>query len=192
MNMKRKKPIQKRSKNTVEIILIASRQILLQDGPLKFSTNTIAKKSGVSIGSIYQYFQSKEKIIEALIEKELAESIKKFDEELRKLINSSFQERICGVINNLSGLFSENEYLLQAQKLFSLSDGFNLDQFFEKEILGRVKNIFSYENDNLITQEIEKILILSKQIFTPFAARPSSQAVVALNSVAAGIIQIRY
>ena len=190
--MKRKKPIQKRSKNTVEIILIASRQILLQDGPLKFSTNTIAKKSGVSIGSIYQYFQSKEKIIEALIEKELAESIKKFDEELRKLINSSFQERICGVINNLSGLFSENEYLLQAQKLFSLSDGFNLDQFFEKEILGRVKNIFSYENDNLITQEIEKILILSKQIFTPFAARPSSQAVVALNSVAAGIIQIRY
>ena len=72
----RKKPSQARSKNTVNSILSASRLILLNEGVLKFSTNTIAKKSGVSVGSIYQYFQSKEKILDALLEIELSISIK--------------------------------------------------------------------------------------------------------------------
>jgi len=192
VNVKRKKPIQSRSKNTVDCILSTSRQILLHDGPLKFNTNIIAKKSGISVGSIYQYFQSKEKIIEALLEVELKNSIKEFEEGLRVLINSSIEEKVSGIINQISNLFSENEYLLQAQKLFSRSDTFNLDQFFDQEVISRAKNIFSFEHDGALSQEIEKILILSKQMFTPFVAKPCSHEVLVLNSVASGIVQPKY
>ena len=192
MNIKRKKPSQVRSKNTVNNILSASRLILRHDGPLKFTTNTIAKKSGVSVGSIYQYFQSKEKILEALLEIELNSSIKKFEDNLRCLYNSSLEEKMSGLINHISSLFSENEYLLQAQKTFQECEDFNLDQFFDREIISRAKDIFSLDGQANLSLEIEKILILSKQIFTPFAAKPSSQAMAALSSVANGIIQPKF
>ena len=192
MNIKRKKPSQVRSKNTVNNILSASRLILRHDGPLKFTTNTIAKKSGVSVGSIYQYFQSKEKILEALLEIELNSSIKKFEDNLRCLYNSSLEEKMSGLINHISSLFSENEYLLQAQKTFHECEDFNLDQFFDREIISRAKDIFSLDGQTNLSLEIEKILILSKQIFTPFAAKPSSQAMAALSSVANGIIQPKF
>jgi AcrR family transcriptional regulator len=192
VNIKRKKPSQVRSKNTVNNILSASRLILRNDGPLKFTTNTIAKKSGVSVGSIYQYFQSKEKILEALLEIELNLSIKKFEDNLRCLYNSSVEEKMSGLINHISSLFSENEYLLQAQKTFQECEDFNLDQFFDREVISRAKEIFSLDGQANLSLEIEKILILSKQIFTPFAAKPSSQAMAALSSVANGIIQPKF
>ncbi len=189
VNIKRKQPSQVRAKNTVDSILSASRSILKQDGPLKFSTNTIAKKSGVSVGSIYQYFQSKEKILEMLLELELNSSIKKFDEEIRGLLNLSIEEKVNGVIKNISSLFSENEYLLQAQKLFNQCEAFNIDQFFDREIVSRTKNILTLDNNGQLSQEVEKILLLSKQLFTPFVAKHQSQVVNALSSVANGMIQ---
>lgn len=58
----RKMPIQSRSKATIEVILEAAARILLADGYEKASTNKIAEISGVSIGSIYEYFPGKEAI----------------------------------------------------------------------------------------------------------------------------------
>ena len=69
---------------------------------------------------------------------------------------------------------------------------FNLDQFFDQEVISRAKNIFSFEHDGALSQEIEKILILSKQMFTPFVAKPCSHEVLVLNSVASGIVQPKY
>ena len=56
----RKKPTQRRSQERVETILQVSKQIIEKEGLKKFNTNYIAKLSGLSVGSIYQYFQSKE------------------------------------------------------------------------------------------------------------------------------------
>ena len=58
----RKKPIQRRSKATVDAVLEAGTQLLLTIGYDKASTNKIAEKAGVSIGSLYEYFPGKEAI----------------------------------------------------------------------------------------------------------------------------------
>lgn len=58
----RKKPIQARSTATVDAILDAGAQLLLSIGYDKASTNKIAEKAGVSIGSLYEYFPGKEAI----------------------------------------------------------------------------------------------------------------------------------
>jgi AcrR family transcriptional regulator len=62
-----KKPKQERSKSTVEAILEAVTQIMDKDGAMGLTTNKIAEKAGVSVGSLYQYFKNKESIFEAIL-----------------------------------------------------------------------------------------------------------------------------
>ena len=66
----RKKPRQKRSADTVAVIVEAAARILERDGFDGFNTNAIAEKAGVSIGSLYQYFPGKNALLSAIIERE--------------------------------------------------------------------------------------------------------------------------
>jgi AcrR family transcriptional regulator len=63
----RKQPAQNRSAVTVAAILEAAAHILERDGHGQYSTNAIAKRAGVSIGSLYQYFPGKDAITISLI-----------------------------------------------------------------------------------------------------------------------------
>jgi len=67
----RKLPVQDRAKQTVEAMVEATAHILSADGPEGLSTNRIAEVAGVSIGSLYQYFPSKEAIVARLVERML-------------------------------------------------------------------------------------------------------------------------
>lgn len=70
---KRKLPLQARAKQTVEVILEAATQILWRSGGDRLTTNRIAERAGVSIGTLYQYFPNKEAILFALIERRCTE-----------------------------------------------------------------------------------------------------------------------
>lgn len=63
----RKQPVQARSRALVESILEAAARILLRDGWEGLTTNLVAREAGVSIGSLYQYFPSREAIAVALL-----------------------------------------------------------------------------------------------------------------------------
>ena len=63
----RKTASQKRSRFTVEALLDATARILMKEGFDRASTNEIAATAGVSVGSLYQYFPSKEALVAVLI-----------------------------------------------------------------------------------------------------------------------------
>ncbi len=63
----RKSPVQARSAATVEAILEAAARILESEGFEGYTTNAIAKRAGVSIGSLYQYFPNKDAVTAALV-----------------------------------------------------------------------------------------------------------------------------
>ncbi len=65
----RKKPRQSRARTTVDVILMAAAHILKREGFAHTTTNRIAEKAGVSVGSLYQYFPNKEAIVAALRER---------------------------------------------------------------------------------------------------------------------------
>jgi len=69
----RKTPIQKRSKATVEAVLAAAAQVFEERGYAAGTTNQIAETAGVSIGTLYQYFPSKEALTVALLELHIEE-----------------------------------------------------------------------------------------------------------------------
>jgi AcrR family transcriptional regulator len=70
----RKLPKQARSQTTVEAILEAAAQVFERHGYAAGTTNRIAERAGVSIGSVYQYFPNKDAILVALVHQHLAEA----------------------------------------------------------------------------------------------------------------------
>lgn len=79
----RKLPQQERSKFTVDVILTAAAHILTENGYDNASTNRIAERAGVSIGSLYQYFPNKEAIMTALRERHV--------NEMREIVESALK-----------------------------------------------------------------------------------------------------
>lgn len=66
----RKKPLQARSQLTVSSILQATAHILETVGYDGLTTNAVAIRAGVSIGSLYQYFPSKEALVGELVDRD--------------------------------------------------------------------------------------------------------------------------
>ncbi|MDO9489901.1 MAG: helix-turn-helix domain-containing protein, partial [Sphingomonadaceae bacterium] len=66
---KRRSPVQARAAVTVDAILEAGLQLLEADGVAALTTNRIARRAGVSVGTLYQYFDSKADILAALAER---------------------------------------------------------------------------------------------------------------------------
>ncbi len=65
----RKEASQERSRATVDALVEATARILVREGFDKASTNRIAEVAGVSVGSLYQYFPSKEALVAAVIDR---------------------------------------------------------------------------------------------------------------------------
>ena len=71
--MPRKHVAQQRSKHTVACILEGAAHIFSQKGYAAATTNHIAQKAGVSIGSLYQYFPNKDAIVVCLAQQHLSD-----------------------------------------------------------------------------------------------------------------------
>jgi AcrR family transcriptional regulator len=69
----RKRPLQARSKATVDAILSGAAQVLKRKGYAAATTDRIAERAGVSVGSLYQYFPNKDAILVALAERHIDE-----------------------------------------------------------------------------------------------------------------------
>lgn len=64
-------PKQNRSKATVAVIVEAGTRILAEEGWAAFNTNAVAAKAGVSVGSVYEYFNNKQSLIDAITDAHL-------------------------------------------------------------------------------------------------------------------------
>lgn len=67
----RKTPIQARSAVTVEAILEATLQVLIEVGPERLTTTRVAERAGVAVGSLYQYFPNKQSLLSTVLDRHL-------------------------------------------------------------------------------------------------------------------------
>ena len=73
-NTRRRIPRQKRARDRVEKILDAAGALLEQDSAEKLNTAAIAKKAGIPVGSLYQYFPNKTAVIVELARRVMLET----------------------------------------------------------------------------------------------------------------------
>jgi AcrR family transcriptional regulator len=82
----RKAPRQERSRQTVEAILDAAARVFERHGYAAGTTNRIAERAGVSIGSLYQYYPNKDAVLVALVERHLDEGVATLGPVLERLV----------------------------------------------------------------------------------------------------------
>jgi len=72
----------------VELIIRATAQVLSRDGVDHLTTNRVAERAGVSVGSLYQYFPDKDALIA----------------EVRRRYEETFRQRMLTLTGELDGL----------------------------------------------------------------------------------------
>jgi len=114
----RRTPRQARAEGTVDAILDAAFQLLEADGVEKLTTNHVAQRAGVSIGTVYQYFASKQDILAALAQRRagavrdaIAETI------IRKPDVSSVRSIVQALMHGFEGSPTTRQALLDAMFL---------------------------------------------------------------------------
>lgn len=76
----RKRPVQARATVTLDAIFEATVQVLVAEGPDRLTTTRVAKRAGVSVGTMYQYFPHKQALFYALNERYLTALADRLDE----------------------------------------------------------------------------------------------------------------
>ncbi len=105
----RKRPVQKRSKATVDDLLVAAAQVFEGHGYAAGTTNRIAERAGVSVGTLYQYFPSKEAVAVALLERHVSETDHRLHEWVGHMVaerhglRAALRDYVTGMLDAHSG-----------------------------------------------------------------------------------------
>jgi AcrR family transcriptional regulator len=91
-------PRQQRSTETVRAVLTAAAEAFARDGFAQANINAIAQRAGVSIGSLYRYYPSKEAVLVALIEQHTLETLETLERALASTEEQPLPEAIRGVV----------------------------------------------------------------------------------------------
>ena len=104
---RRRPPRQERARATVADILEATARIIERDGYDALTTNEIARVAGVATGSLYQYFPTKEAVVEALQEAHFEKMGRAFLARMEELETAPLRELVFG----LGSLMATSELL---------------------------------------------------------------------------------
>jgi AcrR family transcriptional regulator len=134
-NLQPKQPRQKRGERRVAELLAAAAQVFSETGYRAAAMSAIAERAGAPIGSLYQFFPSKEAVAEALLTRYLNElsaeweelddrvghlDLKAFVHELiRRHIDFSRQRPALSELIEVSELFSTPSVRSEARAIFT-------------------------------------------------------------------------
>ena len=116
--IKRRIPRQSRSEETVAAILEGAAQVLETGGLAHFTTNAVADRAGVSIGTLYQYFADKQAVLRAIAEREmrttLAAVAKALHGDPRAPVETRVRAMVRAIINAFHGRQRARKAVVQA------------------------------------------------------------------------------
>jgi len=110
----RKSPQQDRSKATVEAILEAAAQLLVELRYARMTTAKVAARAGVSVGSLYQYFPSKDALVGALVARKFARVEPVMRDMIARTEGQPLEDRVRLIITATIRDKAENPALNQA------------------------------------------------------------------------------
>lgn len=97
----RKQPRQRRSRALVDSLVDATVEVISERGLDQATTNHIAERAGVSVGSLYQYFEDKNDLIEALLIRVSGEISRAVDQTLAALMDENVETVVRGLLTTV-------------------------------------------------------------------------------------------
>jgi len=94
----RKRAQQDRSRLTVDAILAAAARVLVDVGYDRASTKRIAAEASISIGSLYQYFPTKEAVVAELMDRHVTTVWRLLQDEIARFIGTDLDTAVRGVV----------------------------------------------------------------------------------------------
>lgn len=140
----RRLPTQNRSRERVDRILDAAAQLLVEQGYEAVKTNHIAKRAGVSVGSIYQFFPNRVAIFHALAVRYMDRISDILAEQLARTgLEVSWEDTISGVINVLADLWrTEPAFMAVWAAIQNTPELRESDQHYTKIFVGEYLSSF--------------------------------------------------
>jgi AcrR family transcriptional regulator len=87
----RREPVQRRSRERVETLVNAAEELLAKGGVEALTTRSLAEYTGIPVGTIYRYFDNRDAIIAAYLDRELEEIERAVDEAVQELDKITFR-----------------------------------------------------------------------------------------------------
>lgn len=110
----RRGPVQARSRQTVERLLDATARILDRRGYSGLTTNHVAAEAGVSVGSLYRWFDDKAELVEALRQRSSDQILAELSTVLVETTSWPVREGVGRVLDTLVGQLSAHRAVLGA------------------------------------------------------------------------------
>lgn len=165
----RKRPQQQRAKMIVESILEGTQKCISEYGVLQLTTPKISEKSGVSVGSIYQYFENKEQIVAEL----LLRKSENLGQALKQLVMLQQQTAIQDIITlsitfGFESLKSDHGFFIEILKNWHTYSDSEAAQVLEQHFLEVGMYLFGryYPHWDFETLKHKSFVIINSTLFT--------------------------
>lgn len=134
---RRRTPRQKRSQLLYDKIIAAAKTLFRQHGYAHVSTNRIAEKANISIGSLYQYFANRESIALAVYEDACSKAALTMKRKTLESLSTSLEESVPKLTGWLFEVFDRDRYALlqlisEVPELRRMAQPFSFDSLIHR------------------------------------------------------------
>jgi AcrR family transcriptional regulator len=109
----RRAPSQKRAEETIDVLLRATEIAIVRHGFHAATTNRIAQIAGVSIGTLYHYFPTKESLVQAVVHRMWREELEVMRAELLLRAGAPLWDVIFALAGSLVGAIGKRRELVR-------------------------------------------------------------------------------
>lgn len=160
----RKNAKQARAKQTVEAILEATTQLLESSDLDQISTNHVAERAGVSIGTLYQYFPNKTAIFLAIAERDIERRFQMIAEAITATREEFGGASIRTMIRALIGSFAESDRNEALVRVLIATRGSAKGRTLPVDIIARLLAEAAQDQDQVRTLTETSAFVLTRSV----------------------------
>jgi AcrR family transcriptional regulator len=158
----RKAPKQERSKATVEAILEAAAQLLVELRYARMTTAKVAARAGVSVGSLYQYFPSKDALVGALVMRKFARVEPQMRETIARTEGQPLEARVRTIIAATLADKAENPALNAAlAEQMPHVDGVDYKAAMSEAAVASIRGVLEQHRDEITVDDLDLAAFMS-------------------------------
>lgn len=156
----RKQPIQARSRAMVAALVEATARVLVAEGYIAATTNRIADVAGVSIGSLYQYFPSKDALVMAVARRHFDEMTALLEDTAVHAVGRPVPDVIRDFVHGMIAAHAIDPALHRAITEQILHLGFDIIDDVQDKARALVQAWLSINQDDILPTDLEQASFL--------------------------------